>query len=172
MHVIDTRIKKLHRCKLIIFRQDLDDPISETCYWASADLAADVQTLLAHISTCWGIEVFFGDAKELLRIDQYQLMTTTVLLRYLALCWIAFSFLEEARDKLKHQEEEENHKEYKCQHATLGQARKEVQKNIRSCSWNGSINRLFQAHLLNNFLLLWSLEHFLRRSCKDRGESN
>ena len=45
--------------------------------------------------------------------------------------WIAFSFLEEIRDNLKHQkcqkgayshEEDENH------HATLGQARKDVQK--------------------------------------------
>ena len=74
------------------------------------------------------IEVFFGDTKELLGIDQYQLMTTTALLRYWALCWIAFSFLEEIRDELKHQKEAENQEEHMCQPATLGQARKEVQK--------------------------------------------
>jgi hypothetical protein len=128
VHVIDTRIKKLYRCKLIIIRQDLDGPISETRYWASSDLGADAQTLLTHISARWDIEVFFGDTKELLGIDQYQLMTTTALLRYWTLCWIAFSFLEEIRDELKQQKEEENQEEYKYQPATLGQARKEVQK--------------------------------------------
>lgn len=122
VHVIDTRIRKLYRCKLIIIRQNLKDPLSEARYWASSDLAADVQTLLEHISVRWQIEVFFGDTKELLGIDQYQILTTTALLRYWTLCWIAFSFLEEIRDDLKRQ------KEVKQQHATLGQARKEVQR--------------------------------------------
>ena len=126
MYVIDTHIKKLYRCKLIIVRQDLDDPISATRYWASSDLLADAQTLLGHISIRWEIEVFFADTKELLGIDQYQLLTTTALLRYWTLCWIAFSFLEEIRNDLKHQKEEE--KRGDNQPATLGQARKEVQK--------------------------------------------
>jgi hypothetical protein len=83
VHVADTRIKKLYRCKLVIVRYNLDDPISETRYWASSDLAADAQTLLGHISVRWEIEVFFGDTKELLGIDQYQVMTSTALLRRL-----------------------------------------------------------------------------------------
>src|SRR5436190_2528543 len=131
VHVVDTRVKKLYRCKLVIVRQNLDDPLSEVRYWASSDLAADVQTLLRHISTRWDIETFFGDTKELLGIDQYQLMTTTALLRYWTICWIAFSFLEEIRDELKrqkHQEEEVNQEECKNHPVTLGQARKEVQK--------------------------------------------
>lgn len=128
VHVIDTRIKKLYRCKLIIIRQDLDDPIFKARYWASSDLAADVQTLLTHISMRWEIEVFFSDTKELLGIDQYQLMTMTALLRYWTLCWIAFSFLEEIRDELKHQKGGENQEDHESRPATLGQARKEVQK--------------------------------------------
>lgn len=126
VHVIDTRIKKLYRCKIIIVRQDLDDPISAARYWASSDLLANAQTLLGHISIRWEIEVFFADTKELLGIDQYQLLTTTALLRYWTLCWIAFSFLEEIRNDLKHRKEEE--KQGDNQPATLGQARKEVQK--------------------------------------------
>jgi hypothetical protein len=134
VHVVDTRIKKLYRCKFVIVRYNLNDPISETRYWASSDLAADAQTLLGHISVHWEIEVFFGDTKELLGIDQYQVMTSTVLLCYWTLCWIAFSFLEEIRDELKHQkiqDEVEDQEECKCQPATLGQARKEVQKTYR-----------------------------------------
>jgi hypothetical protein len=128
VHVVDTRVKKLYRCKIVVIRKNLDDPLSETRFWASSDLAADVQTLMKHVSMRWEIEPFFADTKELLGIDQYQLMTTTALLRYWTLCWIAFSFLEEIRDDLKHQKKKENQKEYECQHATLGQARKEVQK--------------------------------------------
>ena len=71
----------------------------------------------------WDIEVFFEDTKELLGIDQYQLMTTTALLRYWTVCWVAFSFLEEVRYQLKQQN---NKKE--VQHATLGEARYHVQK--------------------------------------------
>lgn len=131
VHVIDTRVKKLYRCKLVIVRKDLDDPVSKARFWASSDLSADVQMLLTHISMRWEIEVFFSDAKELLGIDQYQLMTTIALLRYWSICWITFSFLEEIRYELKQQKYQkvgENQEEYPCQLATLGQARKEVQK--------------------------------------------
>jgi hypothetical protein len=119
VHVVDTRIRSLYRCKLIIVRQSLDDSISAARFWASSDLEASVQTLLKHISSRWDIEVFFADMKELLGIDQYQLMTTLALLRYWTLCWVAFSFLEKMRHLLKQKEDH---------HATLGQARHEVQQ--------------------------------------------
>jgi SRSO17 transposase len=123
VHVVDTRVKSLYRCKLVVVRQSLDDPISAGRFWASSDLEADAQALLGHISKRWDIEVFFEDMKELLGIDQYQLMTTTALLRYWTFCWVAFSFLEEVRYQLKQQN---NKKE--VQHATLGEARYHVQK--------------------------------------------
>src|SRR5436190_2994094 len=119
VHVIDTRVKSLYRCKVIIVRQSLDDPLSQARFWASSDLAAHTKTLLEHISARWDIEVFFEDMKELLGIDQYQIMTTTALLRYWTLCWIAFSFLEKIREQLK---QKEGH------HITLGQARREIQQ--------------------------------------------
>ncbi len=140
VHVVDTRIKKLYRCQLIIMRESLDDPISEARYWASSDLHASPQLLLEHISTRWDIEVFFADTKALLGIDQYQLMTTTALLRYWTLCWIAYSFLEETKDMLSHHNEQEtkqdtedkvkeiDHDEnQRDNHITIGQARQYVQ---------------------------------------------
>jgi SRSO17 transposase len=123
VHVIDTRIRSLYRCQLIVVRHSLDDPISAARFWASSDLVSDAQALLGHISARWDIEVFFEDMKELLGIDQYQLMTTTALLRYWTLCWIAFSFLEEIRYHLKQQIDKEED-----QHATLGQSRHYVQE--------------------------------------------
>lgn len=143
IHVVDTRIKKLYRCQLIIMRESLDDPISDARYWASSDLQASPQLLLEHISARWDIEVFFADTKALLGIDQYQLMTTTALLRYWTLCWIAYSFLEETRDMLSHHHEQEiennseekiekgdyeDDKDQKICHLTIGQARQYVQR--------------------------------------------
>jgi len=82
--------------------------------------------------------------KGLFGIDQYQIMTSTALLRYWTLCWIGFSFLEEVRHNLKHNKDsggQIDHKteiaeEYEMEldeyqeehHATLGQARRKVQE--------------------------------------------
>jgi DDE superfamily endonuclease len=144
VHIVDTRVRKLYRCKVIIVRKNLSDPLSAARFWVTSDLEADAQTCINAISIRWDIEVFFEDMKELLGIDQYQLMTTTGLLRYWTLCWIAFSFLEEIRDDLKQNninrkqvsEETEIVKEcetdlgesQKEQHATLGQALRYVQE--------------------------------------------
>jgi hypothetical protein len=146
VHIVDTHVKSLYRCKLIIIRYNLNDPIKYARYFATNDLDADAQKCLEHISARWDIEVLFEDAKGLLGIDQYQLMTTTALLRYWTLCWITFSYLEEIRDELKHQEmpDHEQHIEDKLEekgeieyvrhedaeglHTTLGQARRSVQE--------------------------------------------
>jgi SRSO17 transposase len=144
VHVVDTRVKKLYRSKIIIVRKNLTDPLSAARFWVTSDLEADAQTCLNVISVRWEIEVFFEDMKELLGIDQYQLMTTTALLRYWTLCWVTFSFLEEIRHDLKHNKENQDQdiqeteiaKEYdiylgdyrKTYHATLGQALRYVQE--------------------------------------------
>jgi DDE superfamily endonuclease len=144
VHVIDTRVRKLYRCQIIIIRKNFNDPLSAARFWVTSDLDAHAQTCLNIISMRWDIEVFFEDMKELLDIDQYQLMTTTALLRYWTLCWIAFSFLEEVRHDLKHNQDKkeqiiqdmEKTKEYdiylgdyrKTYHATLGQALRYVQE--------------------------------------------
>ncbi len=57
-------------------------PWSFARFWVTSDLTADAQTCLNVIGVRWDIEVFFEDMKELFGIDQYQLMTTTALLRY------------------------------------------------------------------------------------------
>lgn len=83
--------------------------------------------------------------KELLGIDQYQIMTSTRLLHYWTLSWIAFSFLEEIRNDLKQtkdcrlqresktegtRKDGEDLNEYqKEHHATLGQARRTCTRN-------------------------------------------
>ncbi len=74
VHVVNTRVRKLYCCQVLIVRQSLDAPLSQARYWASSDLEADPPTLLIHIATRWDIEVLKGSGKEELGLDQYQVL--------------------------------------------------------------------------------------------------
>ncbi len=82
VHVVTTRVRKLYCCQVVIVRQSLEAPLSQARYWASSDLEADPATLLVHIAARWDIEVLFGDGKEELGLDQYQLMSATAIVRF------------------------------------------------------------------------------------------
>ena len=60
VHVISTSVRKLYRCQVVIVRHSLDAPLSQARFWASSDLEADAQTLLAHLAARWDIEVLFS----------------------------------------------------------------------------------------------------------------
>ena len=119
VHVVRTRVRKLYTCQVVITRFALDCPLKAVRYWASSDLDADAPTLIAHIATRWTIEVLFSDAKDLLGLDQYQLMDATAILRFWTLVMAAYAFLDEERARL-HQERHTP--------ITIGEARREVQR--------------------------------------------
>jgi hypothetical protein len=119
VHVVRTRIRKLYTCQLVIARYALDCPLKAVRYWASSDLEADTTTLLLHITTRWDIEVLFSDTKDLLGLDQYQLMTSTAIIRFWTLVMAAYVFLDEERARLR---------DARQAHVTLGDARREVQR--------------------------------------------
>lgn len=114
-HVVSTRVKKLYRCQVILVRETLD---GKTRYWASSDLDADLETLLQHIAARWDIEVLFADAKELLGIDQYQIMSAHAIQRYWTLTMVAYCFLDQERVRLQQATQ---------QHATIGDAWRHTQ---------------------------------------------
>jgi len=122
VHVVRTRVRKLYTCQLVIARYALDCPLKAVRYWASSDLDADTATLLHHIAARWDIEVLFGDTKDLLGLDHYQLMTSTAIVRFWTLVMAAYLFLDEERARLRDQRQA---------HVTLGDARREVQR----CHW-------------------------------------
>jgi hypothetical protein len=119
VHVVRTRVRKLYTCQLVIARYALDGPRKAVRYWASSDLDADTTTLLHHITTRWAIEVLFSDTKDLLGLDQYQLMTATAIIRFWTLVMAAYAFLDEERAHLRVTQQA---------HVTLGDARREVQR--------------------------------------------
>jgi len=116
VHVVSTRIKKLYCCQFICVREQLDGP---TRFWASSDLAADPQTLLAHIAQRWDVEQLFADVKELLGLDHYQLMSATAIQRFWTLVMLAYLFLDEERCRLQEQQQRP---------VTIGEACRHVQR--------------------------------------------
>jgi SRSO17 transposase len=134
VHVVSTRVRKLYRCQVVIVRESLDAPLKETRFWASSDLTAQAATLLSHIAARWDVEVLFADAKDLLGLDQYQVMSTTAIVRFWTLVLTAYAFLDEERDRLR--------QTWQC-HVTIGEARREVQR-LHWCHLIDWIHQLFQ----------------------------
>ena len=69
--------------------------------------------------SAWVIEVLFSDAKDVLGLDHYQLMTAPALLRFWTLALAAYTFLEEEQDRLQ---------QASGAYISIGQARQEVQR--------------------------------------------
>ncbi len=115
VHVVQTRVRSLYRCHLVIARPSLDAPAKATRFWASSDLDADVATLLGHIAARWDVEVFFSDTKDVLGLDQYQLMTTTAIVRFWTLVRAAYTLIEEERARLTKEQQRP---------VTIGEARR------------------------------------------------
>jgi hypothetical protein len=122
VHVLTTRVRKLYRCQVVIVRQSLDAPLSQARYWASSDLEASAELLLVSLATRWDIEVLFGDGKEELGLDQYQLMSAVAIVRFWTLAMLAYVFLEEEWTRLQAQWH---------RHVTIGEARREMQRRHR-----------------------------------------
>jgi len=122
VHVVNTRVRKLYCCQVVIVRHSLDAPLSQTRYWASSDLEANTEILLTHISTRWDIEVLFGDGKEELGLDHYQLMSASAILRFWTLALLAYVFLEEEQQRLRVSWQRP---------VTIGEARREIQRRHR-----------------------------------------
>ena len=119
VHVVQTRVKKLYRCQVLLVRESLEAPLKQVRYFASSDLKADVATLVGHLAARWAVEVLFEDGKELLGLDQYQVMRAEAVVRCWTLVWAAYWYLDEERARLR---------EAWGRHVTLGEARREVQR--------------------------------------------
>jgi DDE superfamily endonuclease len=119
VHVVSTRVRTLYRCQVVIARPALDAPPAATRYWGSSDLDADLSALLSHIAARWDVETFFGDAKDVLGLDQYQLMTTTAIVRFWTLALAAYTLLEQEQARLTQERQA---------HVTIGEARRALQR--------------------------------------------
>ena len=119
VHVVQTRVKKLYRCQVILVKETLDTPPKQVRYFASSDLEADAPPLVGQLAARWAVEVLFADGKDLLGLDQYQVMSAEAIVRFWTLAWAAYAFLDEERARLRREWQ---------RHVTLGEARREAQR--------------------------------------------
>ena len=69
--------------------------------------------------SAWWVAALFADGKELLGLDQYQVMNAEAIVRFWTLAWAAYCYLDEERARLRREWQ---------RHVTLGDARREVQR--------------------------------------------
>jgi hypothetical protein len=105
--------------QLIVVREKRGDKLIEPRFWASSDMQADAQTLVGHLAARWDVEVLFADTKELLGLDQYQMISAQALLRFWTLVLAAYVFLEDQRATLEQEWQRP---------VSIGQAQEEVQR--------------------------------------------
>jgi len=117
VHVVKTRVRKLYRCQVMVVRETLEGPLSEVRYFATSDMNADPQAFMNHVAARWDIEVLFGDTKELLGLDQYQVMSDTAILRFWTLIMATYAYLDEVRVQLQQEQ---------GRHVTIGDACRET----------------------------------------------
>ena len=97
VHRLKTKIKKLGVCQILVVKPTPDAPVGEASYFVTTLLDADSQTIITHYANRWEIETFFGDFKELLGSDHYQLMRSRAIERFWALGCCSYQFFEEQR---------------------------------------------------------------------------
>ncbi|HSH82442.1 MAG TPA: hypothetical protein VLA19_28260, partial [Herpetosiphonaceae bacterium] len=51
IHMMQTRVKTLYRCHVILVKETLEAPMTQVRYFASSDLQADVTTLVGVMAT-------------------------------------------------------------------------------------------------------------------------
>lgn len=113
LHTVTTTVRNLGRCQGILVRDSVEAPPKDVRFWASRELSAAAAT--CHLAVRWDIEVLFVDAKELLGLDQYQLMSATAIVCFWTLVLAAYVFLEEECARLAATTE---------QHITIGDAQR------------------------------------------------
>jgi SRSO17 transposase len=118
VHAVQTRVRKLYRCQVVILRETLDAPLTQARYWASSDLTADRAALVAHIAARWAVEVLFADTKDVLGLDHYQLLTATALVRFWTVVLAAYVFLEQEQARASRELQRQR---------TIGDARRDMQ---------------------------------------------
>ncbi len=80
-----------------------------------------MEQLVGHVAARWDIEVLFADCRELLGLDQYQLMSATAIERFWTLVLAAYTLLDEQRASLQASTSEHVR-------VTIGDARREMQR--------------------------------------------
>ena len=120
VHCVRTLVHRLGACQVVIVRAAAGAALEHSRYFASTLVQADAPTIVNVLAVRWDIETLFEDLKELFGTDHYQLMDDRAIVRYWTIASCAYLFLDERRAAIA---------QTKGVHATIGQARQDVQRD-------------------------------------------
>ena len=129
-HLVETWIRKLGPCQLLIVKLRLNDGIDKAYFWITSRRQDTLEQVIGHVAQRWTIEVLFADFKELMGSDHYQIRSAQGIIRFWALGLCLYQFLDEVRA---------THRWVWGEHLSLGQARQQ----IRDCHTEGLVDWLF-----------------------------
>jgi hypothetical protein len=121
-HLVNTWVRKLGPCQVLIVKLDPNDDLEHTRYWATSRLHDTLEQVINHVAQRWTIEVLFADFKELMGSDHYQMRSAHAIVRFWALGLCLYQFLDEVRA---------THRRIWGERLTLGQARQQVRESHR-----------------------------------------
>ena len=82
---------------MLVVKEHRHAPPQTARCWATSDLKADVGTVASYAAQRWDIETWIEDAKELLGLDHYQLISANALVRFWHLVACCYLYLDEVR---------------------------------------------------------------------------
>lgn len=99
-HLVGTFVYKLGACQVLIVKETPDGHPQKARCFATSDLEADVATVAFYASQRWDIETWIEDAKGLLGLDHYQLLSADAVVRFWHLVCCCYLYLDELRAEL------------------------------------------------------------------------
>jgi hypothetical protein len=121
-HLVETWVRGLGPCQVLIVKPELDADLQHTRYWATSCLKDTLEQVVGHAAQRWTIEALFADFKELMGSDHYQMRSARGILRFWALGLCLYQFLDEVRV---------THQRVWGERITLGQARQQIRESHR-----------------------------------------
>ena len=95
LHSFVGRVAKLGKVKIVVVKEGLTKPA--VAFIAATELSLSEEEILSSYLLRWEAEVYFGDSKELLGFDHYQMRYAKGIVRFWHLANVAYSYLEHLR---------------------------------------------------------------------------
>lgn len=99
-HLVRTFVYKLGACQVLVVKENPKAAPETARCWATSDLGADVVTVASYAAQRWDIETWIEDAKGLLGLDHYQLISADSVVRFWHLVCCCYLYLDEVRAEL------------------------------------------------------------------------
>jgi hypothetical protein len=106
-HLVQTKVKKLGACQVLMVKTSADDPAEKARFYVTTCLNDTLEQVVQAMALRWTVETLFADFKELMGSDQYQLHSAEAIIRFWALGLCLYQYLDSLRHLLKKRYQQE-----------------------------------------------------------------